>query len=530
MITVPIVSTFNPKGLSKAERAFKSFGTSVGRYLGVAAIAKFGQVSLKAFGDNQKQVAILTNTLKNLGQEYRAAGVNDFVDKLSLASGVTKEQLVPAFQGLFISLGDVNKAQDALKLAMDISAGTGKDLHTVQVALSKAYLGNYTSLTRLGAGLSKTLLKTGDMQAITAQLAATFKGDAATAAESFTGKMDRLKASAKDAEVIIGGGLVDALTQLTGSGDLTKFQDAFHNAAQEVANIITGLGVVASKISAINSLSGGWLFKLVKSLYDTSPVGYLGSLGANANAPKPKPFSGAMSVSGASDYYTGMDKATAAKLAKQKKDELAALKAKNAATALELQQKKDQAALDALKAKFDLERIGITKALADATDAETKARLQAMLAILDANAAEVKTANATLTAEMKKTADANAALSLSTLSAAGSVVQWASALEKSRESGAFQLAGQTNNAAANAVVANASVTAGTQFGNGKDATYDAMLAAVLAATKALTDAAAKQSTVVVKTDLPSLVTVVQDAVITNNRYGNNSFQAGAIAV
>jgi len=78
-------------------------------------------------------------------------------------------------------------------------------------------LGNTTSLTRLGAGLDKTTLKSGNMDLIMKKLATTFRGDAATAANSFQGKMDRLNVAVTEAKVNIGQGLVTALTELGGS-------------------------------------------------------------------------------------------------------------------------------------------------------------------------------------------------------------------------------------------------------------------------------------------------------------------------
>jgi hypothetical protein len=63
-------------------------------------------------------------------------------------------------------------------------------------------------------------------------------------------------------------------------------------------------------------------------------------------------------------------------LLKLKKQEVTTLKAKTA--------------IDQLKDKFDVERIGFQKALNEATDKETKLRLQAQIAILDNNEALAK--------------------------------------------------------------------------------------------------------------------------------------------
>ncbi len=75
--------------------------------------------------------------------------------------------------------------------------------------------------------------------------------------------------------------------------------------------------------------------------------------------------------------------------------------------------------MDKLAEQFDLERIGLMKALGEATDAETKLRIQSKIAILDNNEALAKKYNAELNA--KSAADLladsanNAANALNTL-------------------------------------------------------------------------------------------------------------------
>jgi len=266
--------------LNSFESAAKKLGKTLAGAFAVEKIVQFGKASVEAFAKNEQQVALLNNTLKNLGMSYASISANSFIDHLTLATGKTKEELIPAFQGLLIATGDVTKAQDTLKLAMDVSAGTGKDLGTVQVALSKAYLGNTTSLTRLGAGLSKALLKTGDMKKITAQLAATFSGDAAIAADTFAGKLARINASATEAKVTIGSGLVDALTLLAGSTSVDHLQESMQSLALDTADVIRGVGVL---INQLKKLPGaGVLGNLVGNSLLAQTLGALKSLGAKS--------------------------------------------------------------------------------------------------------------------------------------------------------------------------------------------------------------------------------------------------------
>jgi hypothetical protein len=589
-VTIPIISTFNAKGINKATKAFDKLGHSVTRSLSVIAVEEFARRSIRAFAANEKSVALLTNTLKNLGQEYMATGVNKFIDDLTLATGVTKEQLIPAFQGLFIATGSVAKAQESLKLAMDVSAGTGRDLESVQRALSKAYLGNTTSLTRLGAGLSKTLLKSGDMVKITEQLAKTFKGDASVAADTFTGKMNRLKASVTEAQVVIGASMVDALQKLGGGAGIDGTQKAFKSLGDEIANIILGIGDMITAIKPLLPLLGavalamvtianpfvgaaigialvaGQAHKSAVANYyapSRSTISYGGRAGSmsgmtgGGGVPSGVKAAGSglgMSVTGASDYYSNKSKRVNALLAKQKKDELNALTAKNQATAEELKLKKDQAALDELKKKFDLERIGILAALAQATDNETKARLLAMLAILDGSAAGVKTASENLAKVMADKALAEAAATESLLKFSGAATIGASssaalsvAYAKSigdvnaaliaaasvhpsalaaNESGVIGAASIAAQIAAAQAIFTAGLTASSASGATRDKQIDALLAALATATAAAN--ANPVPVIKVVTDPTVIVSVVQDAVVENSRSGNSFYQAGSL--
>ncbi|NBQ97597.1 MAG: hypothetical protein EBU12_05130 [Microbacteriaceae bacterium] len=87
-------------------------------------------------------------------------------------------------------------------------------------------------------------------------------------------------------------------------------------------------------------------------------------------------------------------------LVSAKKAETAAIKAKSE--------------VDKLKDKFDVERIGLTLALNQATDEETKLRLRAQLAILDNNEALAKKYNAELNALAATNSLAAAATNAST--------------------------------------------------------------------------------------------------------------------
>ena len=165
-LTIPIISTFSDKGLKKASKSVDSFAKSATRSLaavfGVAAIERFGRTSVKAFLADDKAATLLTKTMTNLGLAFNEKSVKGYIQTLQNTTGVLDDSLRPAFSSLLVATQDYKTAQDLLTTALDVSAGTGKDLRSVSQALSKAYLGNYASLSRLGAGISKADIAAGN--------------------------------------------------------------------------------------------------------------------------------------------------------------------------------------------------------------------------------------------------------------------------------------------------------------------------------------------------------------------------------
>jgi len=134
--------------------------------------------------------------------------------KLSLATGVADDQLRPALSRLAVATGDVSKAQDLLSLALDISTQTGKPLEAVSNALGKAYEGNTGSLGRLGIGMSAAELATMSFNEVQGKLSDLFGGAAAANAETYQGRIDRLKVAFDEAKEGIGARLLPIIESL----------------------------------------------------------------------------------------------------------------------------------------------------------------------------------------------------------------------------------------------------------------------------------------------------------------------------
>ena len=373
-INVDIITEYKGRGnLKNAEKDMGSLSKAVDhlgkRFAQVFAAEKlleFGKKSVEAFAADEKSAKILSNTLGNLGLSFSNVPVEEFITKLSELNGIAKTDLRASFDTLVRSTGDATKAQDLLNLGLDVSAGTGKDLSLVTVALAKAYGGNFAAISKLGAGITKAEIKTGDFAKIQQHLAQVFAGDAAVAADTFSGKMNRLKTSFEEFKITIGSGLVDAFSTLTASGDLQGFQDAMASVATDVANIVRGIGIVGGQIegivSKINGITGGILGKIIGFAFNTSILKKLMDTGKAAT--DKAALSAGLAKRPVPGSVDATAQAAAAKLLATQKAQLAAQKAIT-------DQKAKQAALD--RASLSLKLAGLTT---DMQNIEIQAALQ----------------------------------------------------------------------------------------------------------------------------------------------------------
>ena len=564
-LLVTATTRYDPKGLNKAKKDIKGFDKTIkalGKtFLGLFAAQKmlaFGKASVKAFAADDKAARLLLNTLENLGAGYAATNVEDFIAKLQNATGVLDDALRPALQTLLTATGDIQKSQGALALALDISANGVISLETATKALAKGFQGNTTSLGKMGGAVSKATLATGDMDKITAELTAKYKGSALTAARGYSGQMDKLAVASANAKETIGKGLLNSLTLLGGEGGIGSVTKAIDALSIGLSEAIVSTGMLIKELQKM-PVVGSYLERIISNPLNL-PSSAL-AFGKGGMVDKYRDISRSTVKTGYGQQSPGERNSAVAmnkKLAKQRAEELAALLAKNKATKDELQLKKDQAALDELKKKFDLERIGILAALAQATDAETKARLQAMLAILDEDAAAIKLASQNLAKVMAEKAIAEALaianLGKFTLALDGTILKstvlngdlalvssglrgYSTAIAALPTTGPFQGAtGFTPFPTTNGGGGTTSGGGGGPFGGATGFTSSASDTAIAAANallaqqladaiKALKDATA---TVTIIDKTSGLIEIVQNAVVDNSRYGNNLAPAGGL--
>lgn len=397
---VNIGSKFDAKGFKQAETAVqkltknvKSLAGAFGIAFGARAIVQFGKDSLKAFVADDNAARSLGITLKNLGLEYgnTATGVNNFISNLERQTGVLDDELRPAMDRLLRATGSVYKAQKLLNLALDISAGTGKDLTVVSQGLQKAYLGNNASLGRLGVGLSKAELTASSFEQIQTRLTTLFAGQASSAADSYAGQMNKLTVATNNAKEAIGLGLITALTEAGGSKGFAGATTEIEQFGNVIRDLIIDIGRLFKFVAAMPSL-----FELATDPF--AAISNYNRVYDELMASKKKDILGSNgSFGGASGFGRNEQmkmaaKAEAAKLAADKKAAAALLAAQKKGSKALLDEQKKQARaiknteeLKKANAQFDLKRISIAAALKNTYDQDTKLRLLAMQAIENEN-------------------------------------------------------------------------------------------------------------------------------------------------
>ena len=378
------------KSTDKLTKSVKSLAKGFVGVFAAQKLLQFGKASVKAFAEDDAAARSLGKTLENLGLAYGAniGTVNGFINRLEAQTGVLDDELRPAMDRLLRATGDVAKSQELLSLALDIAAGTGKSVTQVSQSLQKAYLGQTAALGRLGVGLSKAELATGDFETIQAKLTTLFAGQATTAADTYQGSLNKLEVAANNAKETIGKGLVDALGILSGAGTIDptisavdRIANAMANAAKETAKFIKVNQTLFSDLSffkndatiaaALRVKQGtGFTIPMTISSQDTQAADNAAKKAAEKAAAL---AAKALKLSGAARIKA--DAAAAA--AKIKADKLAAAISK-----------KDRAAAAALSkaaANFDLNKIQIAAALRATYDKDTRLRLLAMQAIENEN-------------------------------------------------------------------------------------------------------------------------------------------------
>jgi hypothetical protein len=238
--------------VSQLNKSTQNLGKTLTRTFGTAAVLAFGRASVKAFAEDDKAATSLGQTLKNLNLAYGSniGTVNGFISRLEMQTGVLDDELRPAMDRLLRATGSVTQAQELLGLALDIAAGTGKSVTQVSQSLQKAFLGQTQALGRLGVGLTKAELSSSSFEEIQQRLTTLFAGQATAAANTFAGQLDKLTIAANNAKEIIGKGLFDAISGISGGSSSAGIAN-IEKLATGIADTLKNVGLLIGKLEKL---------------------------------------------------------------------------------------------------------------------------------------------------------------------------------------------------------------------------------------------------------------------------------------
>jgi len=360
---VNAVTTFDGKALAKGQKQISGFEKNVknlakafGLTFSAAALAQYGKNAVKAFADQQLEVAQLTTAVRNLGLAFATPEIDRYIDKIEAATGVNRNLLQPSMLKLLQVTGSVTKSQELLNLAMDVSAGTGTDLAKTSEILSQAYVGNFKGLRSLNLGLTQAELASTNFEEVQKRLQVLFAGQAKVAADSYVGSMNKLAIASENASEKIGKSLVGALTALSGGETI----DDTISKIDKLSSAVAGL------IDVTVGLKAGEYLQQYFALKSGQIAGGFGNRSLSA---------GNQDTQKADAKARAKAEADAARRAK----ELLALQRKSAIA------EKNKIALSKAAAVFDTTRVSLAAALKATYDKETRLRLEALMAIEEDN-------------------------------------------------------------------------------------------------------------------------------------------------
>jgi len=206
-IIVDILTEYNKTGADAANKSIAGIGTnSLKSAISIGAVTAELSRMVKAAADDEKSVNLLEQTIRanTDATDNQIKSVEDYIAKTQMSAAVTDDELRPALGNLIRATKDVTQAQSLMNLALDISAGTGKDLTTVSLSLSKAVNGNFGAISKLGVPLDQNAVKAKDLDGVLIGLQTSFAGMSQSAADSASGGFKKLSIAVGELEESIG--------------------------------------------------------------------------------------------------------------------------------------------------------------------------------------------------------------------------------------------------------------------------------------------------------------------------------------
>jgi len=270
MARIPLVSEFKSAGIDKAIKEFKRLETTGQKtsyalqqaFMPAAAalggLAAAGGLAVKVAAEDAAQQADLARQLQATtgATDQQIAAVEEYISQLELAAAVSDNELRPAMEQLVRATGNVGEAQDLMALALDVAAGSGKDLEQVTEALTEAYKGNAQPLAELDKSLVAMIDNGADARTVMNKLGQTFKGAAGKQAQTAAGQMQLMQLQLENVAENVGMILLPLLERFAPA--LQAVAEWASKNADVLVILATVVGSVAAAIVTVNFAMKAW--------------------------------------------------------------------------------------------------------------------------------------------------------------------------------------------------------------------------------------------------------------------------------
>jgi hypothetical protein len=265
-IRLPIISEFDSRGVEKAVKQFEQlkttgeraqFGLAKAALPAAAALAGLSAVAViatKAAIDDAAAQDQLAGVLERStgATKDQVAATEEFISSLSRATATADDQLRPALATLAQATGDLNKAQQLLRISQDLAASSGVDLATASDAVAKAVNGQNKGLVSLNPSLKQVIDSGASFNEIMQKVAETTGGAAARAADTTAGRMKALQIRFGELQEEIGTKLLPVAEKLVGV--MSNIVDVMSANIGSVFGLATAFAVIAAAVLAANAV------------------------------------------------------------------------------------------------------------------------------------------------------------------------------------------------------------------------------------------------------------------------------------
>jgi hypothetical protein len=263
-LAIPIISTFDGGGVSKAINEFKNlegagkkaqFAIKKAAVPAAAALAGLAVVLTDAVKGAMQDTAAQSELARQLrvttgANDAQIASVEEWISTQGRLLGVTDDDLRPALAGLVRATSSVSEAQKLASAAMDLAAQKNVSLSTASKVLEKAYGGNLTALAKLAPEYRQMIKDGASFEDVMYAIGQATGGAAATAANTAQGQFKRLGIALDETKESIGAALLPAVEAVLPY--LQKFGAWAQDNPQTFMIIAGALAAIAASIVAIN--------------------------------------------------------------------------------------------------------------------------------------------------------------------------------------------------------------------------------------------------------------------------------------